>query len=394
MRLLSRKSTFTGFFGVRYFLIPPSLSRFHLNSIQSTFMLPKQIVQLLRSQIIPWTDSIREPKIVVARTAMRAADLPDGVMLTRRKIEGQRKVTRDKRYFGNQRVYTAEWPEANLQELAIPKIACIISGTADYLLGDCYVHCGPGMFILMPPHIPHQRNAPNLAGERLRNGSCALLHALAFQHGVHFWYSRSVNERHFNEAEDNYLIPNFAAVQIICLLMNEAAEKKPHFEPVASGLLATVFAIIAREIALGNYTRRGLKEGAYQPHPADNFADQVQEYLEANCHRILKVEDVATHLYMSKSQFSRRMRQEMGVTFIEFLTRLRIERAQQMLRDTNLTSTGIAGSLGFRSVTHFHAVFRSLVGYTPIEYRRRAHRDASKKLTQFQKLLENTSISE
>jgi AraC-like DNA-binding protein len=342
-------------------------------------MSPQQIVHLLRSIVIPWTAPELTTAIVMAQAKMRVSDLPEGVTLSRRKIVGQRMVTRNKRYFGNQRVYTAEWPEANLQELAIPKLACILSGTADYLLGDCYVHCGPGTFILMPPHIPHQRNAPNLAGEHLRNGSCASLHALAFQHGVHFWYSRSVNERHFNEEADNYLIPNFNAVQIISLLMNEAAERKPHFEPVASGLLATFFAIVAREIALGNYTRRGLKEDDYQPaRSTPNFADQVQEYLEANCHRILKVEDVATHMYMSKSQFSRRMRQEMGVTFIELITRLRIERAQQMLRDTNLTSTGIAGSLGFRSVTHFHAVFRSLVDCTPIEYRRQAHRDASK----------------
>jgi len=109
-----------------------------------------------------------------------------------------------------------------------------------------------------------------------------------------------------------------------------------------------------------------------------SFADRVQEYLEANCHRILKVEDAATHLYMSKSQFSRRMRQEVGMTFIELLTQFRVERAKQMLRDTNLTSVGIAHSIGFLSFTHFHAVFRSVVGCTPMEYRRQAHREASK----------------
>jgi len=188
-------------------------------------MSPQQIVHLLRSTVIPWTTSEKDIAIVTAQTQMRGRDLPDGVTLSRRRIKGQRKVIRNKRYFGNQRVYTAVWPEANLQELAIPKLACIISGTADYLLGDCYVHCGPGTFILMPPHIPHQRNAPNLAGERLRRGSCGSLHALAFQHGVHFWYSRSINELHINEEEDNYLIPSFDAVQLIRLLMNEAAEK-------------------------------------------------------------------------------------------------------------------------------------------------------------------------
>jgi AraC-like DNA-binding protein len=144
-------------------------------------------------------------------------------------------------------------------------------------------------------------------------------------------------------------------------------------------LLATFFAIIAREISLGNYTRRGLQEGADQVMRHNgSFADQVRKYLDANCHRILKVEDAATHLYMSKSQFSRRMREEMGVTFVELLTRFRVERAQQMLRDTDLTVIGIATSLGFHSSTHFHAVFRSVAGCTPMEYRRRAHRQSLK----------------
>jgi hypothetical protein len=123
-------------------------------------MSPSEIVHLLRSTVIPWTAPDKAMAIVMAQAKMRARDLPEGVTLSRRKIEGQRRVTKDKRYFGNQRLYTAEWPEANLQELAIPKLACILSGTADYLLGDSCVHCGPGTFILMPPHIPHQRHAP------------------------------------------------------------------------------------------------------------------------------------------------------------------------------------------------------------------------------------------
>src|SRR5690606_32834826 len=145
-----------------------------------------------------------------------------------------------------------------------------------------------------------------------------LLHVLAFQFGVHFWYSRSINEQHINEFADNYFIPSRSVVQTLGLLMNEAAEEKPHFESVAKGLLATLFAVIAREIELENYTRRGLKKEPLRPaSPAISFAEQVREYLEANCHRMLKVEDAATHMYMSKSQFSRRIRQETGATFVE-----------------------------------------------------------------------------
>lgn len=301
---------------------------------------------------------------------MRSADLPDGVTMTRRNIAGRRVLIRNQRRYGNQRYFVAEWPEANLQELAVPKVACIVSGIADYLIGNSCVHCGSGTFILMPSLIPHQRNAPNLQGERLRNGSCVLLHALAHKHGVHFWYSRSVNEQHINESADNYLIRSVTATQILHMLADEAAEEKVDFESVARGLISSLFAIIAREIESGNYTHPGPNEVVSAAEPSTtSFSEQVEEYLETHCHIRLRLDAVAAHMYMSRSQFSRRMRQETGVTFVEMLTRLRIELACKMLCETDFTFTAISISLSFRSLSHFQSLFRSRVGCTPIEYR-------------------------
>jgi AraC-like DNA-binding protein len=336
-------------------------------------MLSKQIVQLLRAQVIPWTVPGARSGIIVARQKMRAADMPEDVTVSYRKIAGQRMAMKNKREHGNQRYFIAKWSQANLQEIALPKIACIISGAADYLLGNGCVHCGPGNFILMPPGIPHQNKGPFLQGARLRNGSCVLLHAVAHQHGVLFWYSRSLNEKHINEMADNYLIPNVTAVQLLNLLMDEAAAERPYFDSMAGGFLAAFFAIIACEIEAGNYVTPGPKEQEPEPaRSAASFAEQVQAYIEANCHRPLKVEDVAMHMYMSCSQFSRRMRQETGVTFIELLTRVRIERACKMLRETECTFAIITAYLSFHSYAHFQTLFRSRVGCTPMEYRRQS----------------------
>lgn len=335
-------------------------------------MFPKQLVQLLRSQIIPWTDSTREPKIVVARAAMRAADLPDGVTMTRRKIVGQRVVVKNRRMHGNLRFFVANWPEDNLHELAVPKLICVVSGVADYLLGDSCIQCNSGTFFMVPPLVPHQRAEPVLQGERRRDGSsCVLLHALAYKHGVQFWYSRSEGERHINEFTDNYLIPSLTSAQILHSLVDEATEEKSHFESVAAGFIAAFFAIVAREIEAGNYMHPGPKENVPAPARAASFSEQVQEYVETHCHKRLRLDDVAAHMYMSSSQFSRRMRQEMEITFVELLTRVRIERACKLLRETDFTINIIGILLGFRSPSHFQTLFRSRVGSTPMEYRRK-----------------------
>jgi len=334
-------------------------------------MTTKQLIHLLRSQINSWTAPDAKSGIIVARPVMRAGDLPDNATLSRRKIVGPRVVLQNKRKHGNLRNIIAEWPEANLQEIALPKLACIVSGDADYLLGNYCVHSGPGNFILLPPHVPHHRKGPFLQGAHRHNGSCVLLHAYAYQQGVLFWHSHSVNDQHVNEMANNYLIPNVVTAQLLNLLMDEAAAKKPHFETVIRSFLTTFFTIIAREIEEGNYVRPGAIKNTYAPaQPTASFATQIQEYIEANCHKPLKVDDAATHMYMSTSQFFRRMRQETGTTFVERLTQVRIERAQQMLRETNLTSRAIANYLSFKSPNHFQYLFRSRVGCTPMQYRR------------------------
>lgn len=338
-------------------------------------MSPPQIVHLLRSQVIPVLDSPSRTGIIVARPVMNAADMPDGVTLSRRRITDKRVAIRNKRKHGNQRNFIAEWPKANLQEIVLPKLAYIVSGTADYLLSTYCVHCGPGNFIVMPPHVPHQCKGPFLQGAQLQKGSCVLLHAYAHQHGVLFWYSQSLNNQHINEMNDNYLISNISATQILNLLAVEAANEASHFEYVGRGLLGAFFAIIAREIEAGNYLHPGPKENVSSPQRITaSFADQVREYVESHCGKVLRVEDAATHMYMSSSQFSRRMRQETGMSFIELLTRVRIERAQRMLRETDLTFVAIAGYLSYKSSTQFHHLFVRHTGCSPMEYRKKSRK--------------------
>jgi AraC-like DNA-binding protein len=345
-------------------------------------MTVHQLVQLLRTQVIPWAQTGQQRHFIVARPVMDQAELPEDASLTPHEIAGKRQVIKDKRKHGNQRNFVAEWPQSNLHEIALPKLACSVHGITDYFIGEHCLHCGPGHFILMPPHVPHQQRGPFLGEERQQNGeSCVLLHAYAYQHGVLFWYSRSEGDRHINESVDNYLIPSTTASLILGQLMEEALAERGHFYLVGSGLLLAFFAVVVRELEAGNYMHPGPAERINAlSQNASGFAGQVQEYIEANCHRMLRVEHVATHMYMSTSQFSRRIRRETGTTFVELLTAVRIERACKLLRETDTTVAHIASFLSFRSVTYFQNLFRQRMGCTPVQYRRDAQRAPAKPL--------------
>lgn len=74
---------------------------------------------------------------------------------------------------------------------------------------------------------------------------------------------------------------------------------------------------------------------------------------------------------VSKYHFARCFEAAYGETPIRYLTRRRIERAQDLLRHANLTVTEICMAVGFASLGSFSARFRQLVGESPTAYRDR-----------------------
>jgi len=74
---------------------------------------------------------------------------------------------------------------------------------------------------------------------------------------------------------------------------------------------------------------------------------------------------------VSKYHFARSFEGAYGLTPLRYLTRRRIERAQDLLRAANLTVTEICLAVGFSSLGSFSARFAELVGESPTEYRNR-----------------------
>jgi AraC-like DNA-binding protein len=69
-----------------------------------------------------------------------------------------------------------------------------------------------------------------------------------------------------------------------------------------------------------------------------------------------------------------------GLNFTEYLSRIRIERAKNLLLNPNLRVSEIAFEVGFQSLTHFNRVFKNTVGQSPTRYREQLtwRRSASK----------------
>lgn len=84
----------------------------------------------------------------------------------------------------------------------------------------------------------------------------------------------------------------------------------------------------------------------------------------------ISLDKVAQKVNISPNYFSAMFSQEIGQTFVEYLTAKRISEAKRMLRQTDLRSSEIAFAVGFRDSHYFSFVFKKVSGCTPSEYRR------------------------
>jgi transcriptional regulator GlxA family with amidase domain len=86
----------------------------------------------------------------------------------------------------------------------------------------------------------------------------------------------------------------------------------------------------------------------------------------------LSASELAQGLGMSESAFSRFFRRATGNTFTDFVNHVRINRACQLLMESDLLITNIGFDVGFNNIANFNRRFLDIKGMTPSEYRRQA----------------------
>jgi two-component system, response regulator YesN len=92
-------------------------------------------------------------------------------------------------------------------------------------------------------------------------------------------------------------------------------------------------------------------------------------YVSLHLDQKIGLDEVAGHLHLNSSYFSRLFKRETGETFIEYITRSKMERAKELLDGTAYSIGKICEMLGYDNQSYFIKTFKTLVGVTPLEYR-------------------------
>jgi AraC-like DNA-binding protein/ligand-binding sensor protein len=104
------------------------------------------------------------------------------------------------------------------------------------------------------------------------------------------------------------------------------------------------------------------------------FIKRAKEFIIEHQNEELSLGQVARAVNMSSFYFCKIFKKFTGINYTDYLSRVRIEKAKNLLLNPHLRVSEIAFEAGFQSLTHFNRVFKNLLGQSPTDYRTRIGR--------------------
>lgn len=104
---------------------------------------------------------------------------------------------------------------------------------------------------------------------------------------------------------------------------------------------------------------------------AKELVEIAIEYIDSNFDRDLSVADVANYVFLSQGYFARAFRDEIGMSPMSYMMKVRVEKSCELLAIDDLKVSSVATRVGFSSPQRFNSAFRKLMNMSPMEYRRK-----------------------
>ncbi|HBT65129.1 MAG TPA: hypothetical protein DEB10_10770 [Ruminococcaceae bacterium] len=100
-----------------------------------------------------------------------------------------------------------------------------------------------------------------------------------------------------------------------------------------------------------------------------NVVYKVMQYVKANYNQKISLDDIARHVYLSRSYLSSIFKEETGKSLFSYINEVRIEKSKIFLLDDSVSLVDISSMCGFEDQSYFTKVFKKATGLSPKKYR-------------------------
>ncbi len=109
--------------------------------------------------------------------------------------------------------------------------------------------------------------------------------------------------------------------------------------------------------------------------PYEEEQDVIQEieaFIRENYQKEIKLQEISERFFLSREYISRKFKLVYGETISDYLLKIRIEKAKELLKTTTIKVYEISSKIGYQDDKYFRRVFKKQTGTTPAEYRSRS----------------------
>ena len=100
------------------------------------------------------------------------------------------------------------------------------------------------------------------------------------------------------------------------------------------------------------------------------FISKIKDYFSANICNSLSVKQIAQEFHSSPTTLQETFKKMTGVSLMQYFSRMKIARAQQLIKEGKLSIAAISDLLSYSSPSYFSRVFKKIMGMSPVEYRK------------------------
>ena len=160
----------------------------------------------------------------------------------------------------------------------------------------------------------------------------------------------------------------FGRVEVLLSICQTCAELLTARVPGKSPRVAALTQLFSAHL-VEKYTSTVSRTPVHRGGMPIHLLRKVEDYVTGHLADEVSIEALAELVELSSSHFAHVFKETTGMTPLQFVTRQRITRAQQLIRETSRSLIDVGLEVGYNSPSHFAQVFRRVVGVTPTAFR-------------------------
>ena len=142
-------------------------------------------------------------------------------------------------------------------------------------------------------------------------------------------------------------------------LLQETSSRIEFYQEISQGLVSALLVLVMRLIRINPEDEAALSQEC----------QKIKEYLDQNFTSPITLDSLAETVYISKHYLSHLFKEQTGVSPIKYLTSKRMEKACELLSETELPVSEVSKAVGYENPLYFSQVFKRIYGISPVKYR-------------------------